>query len=158
MVSGLWWWAVTVPSLFCFLSLHNNSEAARCPDYWSISLLIRHWHDSPVQLGPAQTRDQRFGNIIYTYGCYRKLSRIANCFEAINGDILTCQISLIYLDMGCDQSPGEGSLSRCTQNVSTCQHITEIGEIEGNKIVREFDSLFNLYLDRYKVWHMLHSG
>ena len=158
MVSGLWWWAVRVPSLFCFLSLHNNSEAARCPDYWSISLLIRHWRDSPVQL--------RLGisdlaiSYTYMYACYRKLSRIANCFEAINGDILTCQISLICLDMGGDQdqSPGEGSLSRCTQNVSTCQHITEIGEIQGNKIVREFDSLFNLYLDRYKVWHMLHSG
>ena len=46
---GLWWWAVTVPSLFCLLSLHNNSEAARCPDYWSISLL-RLWRDSQSRL------------------------------------------------------------------------------------------------------------
>ena len=39
------------------LSLHNNSEAARCPDYWSISLR-RRWRDSPGL--PAQTGDEGY--------------------------------------------------------------------------------------------------
>ena len=44
------------------------------------------------------------------------------------------------------------TVSRCTQD---CQrHDTTFSEIHGgNKIVKEFDNLFHLYLDGYKVWH-----
>ena len=174
------------------LSLHNNSEAARCPDYWSISLR-RHWRDSPGL--PAQTGDEGYhvrillekyckGDIeiahvlLYMYASdWFRLS----AYKYILASQYRNQDSLISVETWAKlrsmfrgalifrhrvrQSLSRGNqivtsireLSRCTQD---CQrHDTTFSEIHGgNKIVKEFDNLFNLYLDGYKVWqHSRHS-
>ena len=101
------------------LSLHNNSEAERCPDYWSISL-HRHWRDSPGL--PAQTGDDMI------------------LAEKYCNNIIAIYVVKLYFQK--EQYP------------DLLRHDTTFSEIHrGNKIVKEFDNLFHLYLDGYKVWH-----